>query len=107
MKLKIDPENGWVHVLRDSDMERTIFFVRKGATTNFVCRVTDEKELIKIPIFYNAKEGIVEVDGVALEEEIEISIKKDAFVETFAFLAEDEIENYDKYCKIFTRRGDY
>lgn len=107
MKLKVNPENGWVHILRDSDMERTIFFFRKGAKLLFTCRVTDEKELIKIPMFYNAKEGIMEVDGVPLEEDTEISIKKDDFVETFAFLPEEQIENYDRHCKIFTRRGDY
>ena len=106
MKLLVNPENGWIHVLRDNGMERTIFFIRKGAKLLFACRVTDEKDLIKIPVFYNHKEGIIEVDGVELESEVEVSIKKDDFVETFAFLSEEDIENYDRHCKIFTRRGD-
>lgn len=106
MKLLVNPENGWVHVLRDNGMERTIFFIRKGASLFFVCRVKDEENLIKIPIFYNHKESIIEIDGVGLKENVEISIKKDDFVETFAFLSEEEIKNYDSYCKIFTRKGD-
>lgn len=106
MKLLVRPENGWVHVLRDNGFERTIFFVRPGVSLLFVCNVTDEEELIKIPIHYNKKKSIVEVDGVELTEDTEISIKKDDFVETFAFLSENEIEGYSQYAKPFTRKGD-
>ena len=105
MKLLVRPENGWVHVLRDNDMERTIFFVRPGVSLFFVCNAIDEEELIKIPIGYK-KKGVVEVDEVELTEDTEISIKKDSFVETFAFLTEEHIGCYGQYAKPFTRRGD-
>lgn len=106
MKLLVNPENGWIHVLRDNDMERTIFFARPGASFYFVCAVKDEEELIKIPIYYNHKESIIVVDGVELESEVEVSVKKDEFVETFAFLGEAQLENYCQYAKPFLRAND-
>lgn len=106
MKLLVRPENGWIHVLRDNGFERTIFFIRPGVSLFFVCNVTDEEELIKIPISYKGKNNGIEIDGVELTEDTEISIKKDDFVETFAFLSEKEIENYGQYAKPFTRKGD-
>ena len=106
MKLLVRPENGWVHVLRDNDFERTIFFIRPGVSLVFVCQVSDEEKLITIPISYKGKNKGLTVDGVELTEDTEISIKKDAFVETFAFLTETEIENYGSYAKPFTRKGD-
>ena len=106
MKLFVQPKKGWIDVKTDSDKLRTIFFIRPGASLFFVSRVKDEEEFIKISIYYNSKEDIVEIDGVKLEEDTEISIKKDDFVETFAFLAEDEIKDYDKLCKHLIRGND-
>ena len=106
MKLLVSPKNGWVHVLRDNGFERTIFFIRPGVSLFFVCNVMDEEDLIKIPICYKGKNSGIEVDGVELTEDTEISIKKDDFVETFAFLLEEEIAYYGQHAKPFTRKGD-